>query len=167
MKSTADATSGGSPARSTPARGRVSSCRPWTCAVRAQQLGGRQRVVDLQRAAEVEPLGDLPQVGAGEVAVEDVADGRADDVAGDVVGAAQLAFVLELELAGDRRQRGVDVGDARHGDRLAGRSSARRSAFETTFSSSEIGSRWLTPERLSTFLSSRAWNAISSTISRT
>ena len=29
--------------------------------------------------------------------------------------------------------------------------SARRSAFETTFSSSEIGSRWLTPERLSIF----------------
>src|SRR5208282_836572 len=45
--------------------------------------------------------------------------------------------------------------------------SARRSAFETTFSIAEIGSRWLTPERLSTFLSSRAANAIRSITSCT
>ena len=44
--------------------------------------------------------------------------------------------------------------------------SARRSAFEMTFSSTEIGSRWLTPERLSTRLSSRAENASCSTVSR-
>ncbi len=44
--------------------------------------------------------------------------------------------------------------------------SARRSAFETTSSSVEIGSRWLTPLRLSTFLSSRAVNATCSTTSR-
>jgi hypothetical protein len=46
-------------------------------------------------------------------------------------------------------------------------SSARRSALETTFSRREIGSRWLTPERLSIFESCRAWNATSSTTSRT
>jgi hypothetical protein len=45
--------------------------------------------------------------------------------------------------------------------------SARRSAFETTFSIAEIGSRWLTPERLSMRRSCRAWNAISSTTSAT
>ena len=45
--------------------------------------------------------------------------------------------------------------------------SARRSAFEMTFSSSEIGRRWLTPDRLSIFWSCRAWNATSSTTSRT
>ena len=39
---------------------------------------------------------------------------------------------------------------------------ARRSAFETTFSSTLIGSRCDTPERLSTLLSVRAWNASSS-----
>ena len=43
----------------------------------------------------------------------------ADQIARDLLGAAQLAFVLELELAGDRRQRRVDVGDARHDERLA------------------------------------------------
>ena len=36
---------------------------------------------------------------------------------------------------------------------------ARRSALETTFSMAEIGSRWLTPDRLSIFLSSRAAKA--------
>jgi hypothetical protein len=43
---------------------------------------------------------------------------------------------------------------------------ARRSAFDTTFSMQVIGMRWLTPERLSIFLSARARNAISSTTSR-
>ena len=96
-----------------------------------------------------------------------MADRGADQVARDLLGAAQLAFVLELELAGDRRQRGVDVGDARHDERSRLRAAARRSAFETTSSSVVIGSRWLTPERLSILLSARAWNAISSTTSRT
>ena len=54
-----------------------------------------------------------------EVAVEHVGDGGADQVARHLVGALQLAFVLELELAGHRRQRGVDVGDARHDRRFA------------------------------------------------
>ena len=50
------------------------------------------------------------------VAREDVGDGRADDLPGHVVGAAQLPLVLQLDLTRDRGQRGVDVGDA--GDRL-------------------------------------------------
>jgi len=45
--------------------------------------------------------------------------------------------------------------------------SARRSAFETTVSSTLIGRRWLTPDRLSIFRSARAWKAISSITSRT
>ena len=44
---------------------------------------------------------------------------------------------------------------------------ARRSALEITFSVHEIGKRWLTPERLSTFLSSRAAKAICSITSCT
>ena len=66
-----------------------------------------------------------------------------------LVGALQLALVLELELAGHRRQRGVDVGDARHDRRLAGRRArgARRSRRRSR--ARVIGSRWLTPERLS------------------
>ena len=112
MKSTADAISGAGGARlDAGVRGELAQALHLGDA--RQQLGRRQRVVDLQRAAEIEPLGDLLEVDAGEVAAEDVADRGADDVARDVVGAAQLAFVLELELAGDRRQRGVDVGDAR------------------------------------------------------
>ena len=84
-----------------------------------EQLSGVERIVDVQRAAQIEPLGDLAQIRGREVAAEDVAHGRPNDVARDVVGAAQLSLVLELELAGDRRQRGVDVGHARHDDLLA------------------------------------------------
>ena len=43
----------------------------------------------------------------------------------------------------------------------------RRSALETACSSTLIGSRWLTPERLSTRLSSRASKATRSTTSST
>ena len=39
-------------------------------------------------------------------------DGLADDLADDGVGAAHLAFVFELDLAGDAGERGVDVADA-------------------------------------------------------
>jgi hypothetical protein len=70
-------------------------------------------VVELDGAAEVEPLLDLLGVGVGEVAVEDVGDGGADDLADDGVGALHLAFVLELDLAGDAGERGVDVADPR------------------------------------------------------
>ena len=47
------------------------------------------------------------------------ADGRSDEIARNLLRAAQLAFVFELELAGDRRQRRIHVGDARHDDVLA------------------------------------------------
>ena len=55
----------------------------------------------------------------GEVAVVDLADGGADELANHRVRAAHLAFVFEFELAGDAGQRGVDVADARHGERFA------------------------------------------------
>ena len=101
------------------------------------------------------------------IAGEHRADRRANQIARDLLGAAQLAFVFELELAGDRRQRRVEVGDARHDQLFRRCASARRSAFETTSSSVVIGRRWLTPERLSILRSARAWNATSSTTSRT
>src|SRR5438093_6500128 len=45
---------------------------------------------------------------------ERLAGGAPDQVLGDHFGALQLAFVLQLELSGDRGQRRVDVGNARH-----------------------------------------------------
>ena len=101
---------------------------------------------------------DLLRVGVGEVVVEDLADGGADELAHDGVGAAHLAFVFEFELAGDAGQGGVDVADARH-RQLFAVERARRSALETTSSMVEMGRRWLTPLRLSTLLSSRAEKA--------
>ena len=81
--------------------------------------GGGLGVVELDGAAEVEPLLDLLGVGVGEVLVEDAGDAGADDLADDGVGAAHLAFVLELDLAGDAGERGVDVADARDDEGLA------------------------------------------------
>ncbi len=69
-------------------------------------------VVELDGAAEIEPLLDLLGVGVGEVLVEDDSDGLADDLADDGVGAADFAFVFEFDLAGDTGERGVDVADA-------------------------------------------------------
>ena len=85
---------------------------------RSTHVRGAHRVVQLQAAAEVEPLDDLAGVEVREVAVGDVATAPRTRSRADGLGALQLALVLQLELAGDRRQRGVDVGDARHGDRL-------------------------------------------------
>src|SRR5262249_49280676 len=78
------------------------------------ELTGRCRVAGRQRPAEVEPLDDRARVDAVEHAGEDRAARGADQIARHLLGAAQLALVLELELAGDRWQRRVDVGDARH-----------------------------------------------------
>jgi len=64
---------------------------------------------------------------------------RRDDVSAD-----QLTFVFQLDLAGDRRQRGVDVGDPWNDVTLTGLN-RRRSAFDTTFSRTEIGIRCETP----------------------
>src|SRR6266478_990524 len=44
---------------------------------------------------------------------EDAADGSANQLAGDGVGAFELAFVFQFELAGDGRKSGVNIGDAR------------------------------------------------------
>ena len=123
-----------------------------------EQLRRRQRFIDLELAAEVEPFGDLAHVGVREPSVVDDRDGAADQFASDVVGPLQLPLVFQLELSGDGGNRCVDIGHARTAtcSRVA---SARRSAFEMTFSSSEIGRRWLTPERLSIFWSWRAGKA--------
>ena len=62
---------------------------------------------------------DLLGVDAGEVGVEDGGDGGADDLADDGVGSTHLAFVLELDLAGDAGEGGVDVADAGDGEFFA------------------------------------------------
>ncbi len=50
---------------------------------------------------------------------EDAADGSANQLAGDGVGAFELAFVFELEFAGDGRKGGVNIGDACDGSFFA------------------------------------------------
>ena len=64
---------------------------------------------------------------------KDVGHGRADQLVRDGVGALELALVFELELAGDGRQRRVDVGDARRRRRLARRERAPLGVADDVF----------------------------------
>ncbi len=84
-----------------------------------EQVVGAGRIGQLQAAAQVEPFDNLPCLEMREVAVGDAADGRANQFARDRLGALELALVFHLELARNRRQRGIDVGDAGHRDRFA------------------------------------------------
>src|SRR5256712_7663009 len=69
---------------------------------------------NLQRAALVEPVNDVVHVGATDAAFEGPTRRAANQVFGDRLRSLKLAFVLELELAGDGGKRGIHVGDARH-----------------------------------------------------
>src|SRR5439155_667425 len=69
---------------------------------------------ELERPAFVEPMNDVVHVGTAHPGLERLAGGPADQVLGDRFRALQLSLVLELELARDRGQRGVDVRDAGH-----------------------------------------------------
>ena len=70
------------------------------------------RVVQLQRAAQIEPLHDLRHVRPLEILVVNFAHGKADQLFGDGIAAFELAFVFQLQLAGDGRQSGIYIQDA-------------------------------------------------------
>ena len=72
------------------------------------------------------------------LAQEDVGDCRPDQLARDHVGAAQLALVFQLELAGDRRQRRVDVGEPRHRRRARRSPAPAAPAFDSRRSRSPV-----------------------------
>ena len=136
-----------------PQAGSAASSRP--CDARAcRSSRSRAPVVsrELQRAAAVEPArrrcAHRRRGSSRSTTFSTAARIRSR---GDRVGALQLAFVLELDLAGDRRQRRVDVGDARHDQRLALRQRAALGVRDDVLEH-VIGRRWLTPERLSILL---------------
>src|SRR5258707_7392284 len=64
---------------------------------------------------------------------EDAADGSANQLAGDGVGAFELAFVFELEFAGDGRKSGVNISDARDGSFFADAGGALLGAADHAF----------------------------------
>src|SRR5690606_34381134 len=70
------------------------------------------------RSAEIEPFNDAAGVCAVEHAAEDDTDRGADQVARHLLGSAQFALVLELELARNRGEGGIEIGDPRYGQRL-------------------------------------------------
>src|ERR1035437_8487013 len=81
----------------------------------ADHGGGIHGLIELERAAEIEPFDHRRKINALEVLVEDLADGGADEIARHAIAAFELALVFQLEFAGDGGQGGVDVGDARDG----------------------------------------------------
>ena len=129
-------------------------------------LGRGDNVRDLQFAAEFKPLRDRLKVDIAKMLGEDAANRCANQFASNGFRALQFTFIFEFEFAGDGRQSSVEIGDAGDAKRFAGAGGALFGAADRSSSSVVMGRRWLTPERLSTRLSSRAWNAISSTTSR-
>ena len=73
----------------------------------------RNIIGHLERATNVEPHDDLVGVEATGAVLISRIGGAANQLARDGVAADELTFVLQLDLAGDSRQRSVDVGDAR------------------------------------------------------
>ena len=63
--------------------------------------GGIDGLIELERAAEIEPFDHLRKIDALEVLVVDLADGGADQFAGHGIAAFELALVFQFELAGD------------------------------------------------------------------
>ena len=118
-------------------------------------VGGGGQFGEFQFAAQFEPLDDGLKVDVGEIFAEDAADGGANEFAGDGVGAFEFAFVFELHFSGDGGESGVNVGDAGDDGFFAGARGALLGAADEAFEV-VMGRRWLTPERRSTRLSSRA-----------
>src|SRR6185437_45281 len=88
---------------------------------------------NLQFAAHFEPLHHGLEIHFRKVPAKRLSHGRANQFAGDIIGAAQLAFIFQLEFAGHRRNGGVDIGDARDGRGIAAADGALLGAAEHVF----------------------------------
>src|SRR5215813_11831498 len=80
-------------------------------------VGGH--IADRQRVSVIEMVERLSEIDSGEARAEDFAAGFTDQVARDSFGPDLFALVFELDLAGDGRDRGVNVADARGDQGLA------------------------------------------------
>ena len=88
---------------------------------------------DFQLAAHLEPLHHGLKIRAGEILREGLANGGANQFAGDIFSAAQFAFVFQLEFSGHRRNRGVYIGDARDDGGIAAAHGALLGAAQHIF----------------------------------
>src|SRR5690606_15650712 len=78
-----------------------------------ERRSARGGVPELEHAATFEVIHDILELrghGFSAPRLEGVAGGAGDEFARDAIGTDELALVLEFELAGDGRKRGVDVG---------------------------------------------------------
>ena len=83
-------------------------------AKRLQRVHRTGRVRQLNLAAQVEPLHHLVHVRAFEVPVVGFGDRSPYEFTSHVVRALHFAFVLQFELACNRRHGGIDIADAWH-----------------------------------------------------
>src|SRR6266852_3514545 len=88
---------------------------------------------DFQFAAKLEPLHHWLEIGFGEILRERLADRRANQLAGDIFSAAELAFIFELEFSGHRGDGAVNIGDARDGTGIVAANGALLGAAEDIF----------------------------------
>src|SRR5690348_4488204 len=79
-----------------------------------QMLAGFSGGCEFQFIAAFEPLHNRLQIGVAEILCKGFANGRANQFARDGLGAAQLAFILQLEFSSHRGNRAVNVGDTRN-----------------------------------------------------
>src|SRR5262245_35558145 len=68
-------------------------------------------LADRQGVSVIEMIEGLAEIDARETRAEDLATGFADQVARDAFGADLFAFVFQLDLSGDRGDRGVNIAD--------------------------------------------------------
>src|SRR5262249_6892507 len=69
-------------------------------------------LADRQGVSVIEVIEGLAEIDACETRAEDLAAGFADQLARDAFGADLFAFVFQLDLSGDRGNRGVNIADS-------------------------------------------------------
>ena len=116
---------------------------------------GGNIIRNLQFAAGLKPLNHLLEIDVGKIFAEYAANGGANEFPCYDFRALQFTFIFEFELAGNGGKCGINIGNSGDGMSFAS-PAACCSALLTTLSSAVMGRRWLTPERRSTRLSSRA-----------
>src|SRR4030095_14595867 len=79
-----------------------------------QALAGRGFGRNAQVSTKIEPVHYAPAVFALTVFLKNLSHCHADEVARDLVRSPHLAFVLQFEFSGERRDGGVDVADSRN-----------------------------------------------------
>ena len=81
---------------------------------RLQYFSSPGGIGQLHFAAKIKPLHNLLHIHTVEVVIVSLGNGGPNQFPADMVGALHLTFILQFEFAGNRRQRGVHISNARN-----------------------------------------------------